>query len=182
MLHATVTRIPASRRSPQRPPTPVGTSLSNKPNNSVGRWVALPGGPLTSRGVPVMRMLAGLLVVGGLGAVAYSLELIPERVRDFAQTHAAQYLPESFLNSQRSTFPSTSLRRFVGGIATTRTASGALSAITTVLVSSQVSGQMLRILADYTQGGCHRRNRSAQLLRSLWNKRKANWPSPRRPC
>ena len=29
------------------------------------------------------------------------------------------------------------------------TASGALSAITTVLVSSQVSGQMLRILADY---------------------------------
>jgi HlyD family secretion protein len=34
-------------------------------------------------------------------------------------------------------------------MATTVTASGALSAITTVLVSSQVSGQMLRILADY---------------------------------
>jgi len=82
-----------------------------------------------------MRMLAGVLVVAGLGAAgAYNWDLIPEPLLHSSAAETPKYLLAP-------------VRR--GDIATTVTASGALSAIKTVLVSSQVSGQMLHILADY---------------------------------
>src|SRR5215470_6522642 len=86
-------------------------------------------------------MLLGSMVALGLGVAAYNRGVLPENV--------TQYLPESLVNapSEASKYVLAPVRR--GDIATTVTASGALSAITTVLVSSQVSGQMLRILADY---------------------------------
>lgn len=97
-----------------------------------------------------MKMLLGFLVAAGLGAALYNRELIPEGVREFAQAQAAQYLPDSFLNSPAADAPKYLLAPVHrGDIATTVTASGALSAIKTVLVSSQVSGQILHILADY---------------------------------
>jgi HlyD family secretion protein len=91
-----------------------------------------------------------LLVAVGLGAAAYGQEFIPEQIREFAQTQASRYLPGTLLSSSALDAPKyliAPVRR--GDIATTVTANGTLSAITTVLVSSQVSGQMLRILADY---------------------------------
>jgi HlyD family secretion protein len=97
-----------------------------------------------------MKMLLGFLVAAGFGVAVYNWELGPESVRQFAKTQAAQLLPESFVNSPAADAPKYLLapvRR--GDIAATVTASGALSAIKTVLVSSQVSGQMLHILADY---------------------------------
>lgn len=96
-----------------------------------------------------MKLLLGSLVAVGLGAAAYNREIIPENARDFAWTQAAKYLPESFVNApaEAPKYLLAPVRR--GDIATTVTASGALSAITTVLVSSQVSGQLLHILADY---------------------------------
>jgi HlyD family secretion protein len=96
-----------------------------------------------------MKLLLGSLVVVGLGAAAYNWEIVPESARDLAWTQAAQYLPEWLVNAppESPKYLLAPVRR--GDIATTVTASGALSAITTVLVSSQVSGQMLRILADY---------------------------------
>jgi len=96
-----------------------------------------------------MKLLLGSLVALGLGAVAYNRDILPESARDFAWTQAAQYLPEWLVNAppESPKYLLAPVRR--GDIATTVTASGALSAITTVLVSSQVSGQMLRILADY---------------------------------
>lgn len=98
----------------------------------------------------IMKLLLGSLVAIGLGAaVAYNREILPESTRNFAWTQAAQYLPEWLVNAppESPKYLLAPVRR--GDIATTVTASGALSAITTVLVSSQVSGQMLRILADY---------------------------------
>src|SRR5262245_24399759 len=82
-------------------------------------------------------MLLGSMVALGLGVAAYNRGVLPE------------YLPESLVNapSEAPKYVLAPVRR--GDIATTVTASGALSAITTVLVSSQVSGQMLRILGDY---------------------------------
>ena len=96
-----------------------------------------------------MKLLVPSLVAVGLGAAAYHREIIPDSTRDFAWTQAAQYLPEWLVNAppESPKYLLAPVRR--GDIATTVTASGALSAITTVLVSSQVSGQMLRILADY---------------------------------
>jgi HlyD family secretion protein len=81
-----------------------------------------------------MRMLAGILLAVGLGAAAYHGELVPGTLLHSSAAEAPKYLLAP-------------VRR--GDIATTVTASGALSAIKTVLVSSQVSGQMLRIVADY---------------------------------
>ena len=96
-----------------------------------------------------MKLLVPSLVAVGLGAAAYHREIIPDSTRDFAWTQAAQYLPDWLVNAppESPKYLLAPVRR--GDIATTVTASGALSAITTVLVSSQVSGQMLRILADY---------------------------------
>jgi HlyD family secretion protein len=82
-----------------------------------------------------MRMVAGVLVAAGLGAAgAYNWDLVPETLLHSPAAESPKYLLAP-------------VRR--GDIATTVTASGALSAIKTVLVSSQVSGQMLHILADY---------------------------------
>jgi HlyD family secretion protein len=94
-------------------------------------------------------LLLGSLAAVGLGAAAYNRGMLPENALDFAWTQAAQYLPEFLVNAppEGPKYVLAPVRR--GDIATTVTASGALSAITTVLVSSQVSGQMLRILADY---------------------------------
>jgi HlyD family secretion protein len=94
-------------------------------------------------------LLLGSLVAVGLGTAAYHRGMLPENTWDLAWTQAAQYLPEMLLNAppEAPQYVLAPVRR--GDIATTVTASGALSAITTVLVSSQVSGQMLRILADY---------------------------------
>ena len=96
-----------------------------------------------------MKLLLGSLVAVGLGAAAYNRGILPENAWDSAWTQAAQYLPELLVNAppEGPKYLLAPVRR--GDIATTVTASGALSAITTVLVSSQVSGQMLRILADY---------------------------------
>jgi HlyD family secretion protein len=96
-----------------------------------------------------MKLLLGSLVPLGLGAVAYNRDILPGSALDFAWTQAAQYVPEWLVNAppESPKYLLAPVRR--GDIATTVTASGALSAITTVLVSSQVSGQMLRILADY---------------------------------
>jgi HlyD family secretion protein len=96
-----------------------------------------------------MKLLLLSLVAAGLGAAAYNRGILPESARDFAWTQAAQHLPEWLVNAppEGPKYLVAPVRR--GDIATTVTASGALSAITTVLVSSQVSGQMLRILADY---------------------------------
>lgn len=96
-----------------------------------------------------MKLLLASLIAVGLGAAAYNRGILPENTWDFAWTQAAQYFPQSLVNT-----PPEGPKYLVapvgrGDIATTVTASGALSAITTVLVSSQVSGQMLRILADY---------------------------------
>ena len=93
------------------------------------------GAALLALHTPLMKLLLGSLVAVGLGAAAW--------------TQAAQYLPKLLVNAppERPKYLLAPVRR--GDIATTVTASGALSAITTVLVSSQVSGQMLRILADY---------------------------------
>lgn len=80
---------------------------------------------------------------------AYNRAPLPENAWDSAWIRATRYLPESLVNAppEGPKYLLAPVRR--GDIATTVTASGALSAITTVLVSSQVSGQMLRILADY---------------------------------
>ena len=96
------------------------------------------GAALLALHTPLMKLLLGSLVAVGLGAAA-----------GFRWTQAAQYLPKLLVNAppERPKYLLAPVRR--GDIATTVTASGALSAITTVLVSSQVSGQMLRILADY---------------------------------
>ncbi|MBB4363501.1 HlyD family secretion protein [Bradyrhizobium sp. CIR18] len=96
-----------------------------------------------------MKLLLGSLVAVGLGMATYNRAILPENAWDSAWTRAAQYLPVSLVNPapEVSNYLLAPIRR--GDIATTVTASGALSAITTVLVSSQVSGQMLRIVADY---------------------------------
>jgi HlyD family secretion protein len=97
-----------------------------------------------------MKLLLGSLVAVGLGMAAYNNRgILPENAWDFARTQATQYLPASLVSAspEGPKYLLAPVRR--GDIATTVTASGALSAITTVLVSSQVSGQMLRILADY---------------------------------
>lgn len=104
---------------------------------------------LLAQGTSVMKLLLGSLVALGLGAATYNRAILPENTWDSARTQAAQYLPEFLVNAPPDgpKYLLAPVRR--GDIATTVTASGALSAITTVLVSSQVSGQMLRILADY---------------------------------
>jgi HlyD family secretion protein len=94
-------------------------------------------------------MLLGSLVAASLAAAAYNRGTLPENAWKIAWTQAAPYLPEWLVDAppEAPKYVLAPVRR--GDIATTVTASGALSAITTVLVSSQVSGQMLRILADY---------------------------------
>src|SRR5262249_14951659 len=98
---------------------------------------------------PLMKLLLGSLVAPGFGGGGYNRDILPQRARGFSWTQAARYLPALVVKAPPETpkYLLAPVRR--GDIATTVTASGALSAITTVLVSSQVSGQMLRILADY---------------------------------
>jgi HlyD family secretion protein len=96
-----------------------------------------------------MKLVLGSLIALGLGAAAYNRGIVPENTWDSAWAQARQYLPQSLVSTspEGPKYLLAAVRR--GDIATTVTATGALSAITTVLVSSQVSGQMLRILADY---------------------------------
>lgn len=97
-----------------------------------------------------MKLLLGSLVAVGLGMMAsYNRALLPENAWDFTWTQAARYVPQLWVNAppEGPKYLLAPVRR--GDISATVMASGALSAITTVLVSSQVSGQMLRILADY---------------------------------
>jgi HlyD family secretion protein len=85
-----------------------------------------------------MKTFLGILaLVAGLGAIAHN-QSNPYALPNWVFSTSQADVPKCVLAAVDR-----------GNVTKTVTASGALSAISTVLVSSQVSGQMLRILADY---------------------------------
>jgi HlyD family secretion protein len=112
------------------------------------------------RKMRVFTWFVTLLVAFSAGVAGVNLakpKLIPEEYRIHIERHFTAYLAPAF-SYVSATFwgtPNSETPKYLlaavdrGNIVNTVTASGTLSAITTVQVSSQVSGEMLRIHADY---------------------------------
>jgi HlyD family secretion protein len=98
-----------------------------------------------------MKFIAAVLMLGLVSGTAFQFGAFgsPRDWREYANTQSARWLPTWRSDSKPDEQKYVVAPVDRGNIVSSVSASGALTAVATILVASQVSGQISRIIADY---------------------------------